>query len=342
MVGFLDALARARGMDGFAAPASHSLIQALLAKHGASMPTAKAGDGMVAPPAPGPDIKPPGDMSAVVDSLPTVKPLDQLAVDPALAATASPPTMTYKPGVGDRIGDFLKSNDGRATMMRFAAGAFNGGFGGGLNAATRFADERGEHEASAAEHAAEMALRQKQIDNVYNLGLGRLDIDALGTEETGRHNRSTEGIDRSRIQSDLYRHDTPSGDTRARVAEDRFQHTTPSGDTVTTQAGENYRHGAVSGDTAATQAGEDRRNTADNQTQIMRDRIARAPTISTHAHYTTTPEEYARNGPRLRPSEVKPMAGDQGVVSVASDADYAALASGTKFKGPDGQIRVKP
>jgi hypothetical protein len=323
-------------------------VQALLAKHGASMP--KAGAGMASAPAPGAVIgKPDLGAPAAVDNL-TAPPIPQApppgtldkigdggAAMHSLAAQA--PTGLQK-GFMDRIGDFLHSDEGRAALLRSGAATLRGGLGAGIEAGAGFVDQRRHEREASAASADERAMREKQIDNAFNLGLGRLDIDAQNSGETARHNRAGEGNDQYRVQADVYKHKTPSADKQIEIGERRFEHITPSGNTVVNEEGANYRHDSVSGDTAATQAGETQRNTQDNQTQIMRDRIAHAPTITTHAHYTTTPEEYAKNGPRLRPSQVQPTSG--GATKIGSDEEYNALPSGTRFVGPDGQIRMKP
>lgn len=339
-MGLMDALARAMGGGGgnmgmagmrAADPVGRSVVQALLSKHGAAMTDkppmpSEMGD-LVQP---GPKIAPPGDMGAVVSSLPSMQPAETLGDGgAALHAAASPPTLTKSNGLFDRIGDFLHSDEGRAALLRSGAATLTGGLGAGINAGAGFVDQRRKERAASAQDATENAFREKQLNNTYNLGLGRLDIDAANSDETGRHNRAGEGNDQYRVQADLYKHNNPSGDTRLRAAEDRFQHLTPSGDTVTTQGGENYRHDNASAD-----------NTQDNQTQLMRDRLAHAPTISTHAHYTTTPEQYAKDGPRLRPSQVQPNPG--GATKISSDEEFNALPSGARFMGPDGQIRIKP
>jgi hypothetical protein len=304
-----------------AGPIGSSIVQALLAKHA---PVSN----LMAPP-PAPPAPPPGALDKVGDGGAAMN-----------AVAAQAPTGLQK-GLLGRVGDFLHSDEGRAALLRSGAATLQGGLGAGINAGADFMDHR-RHERNAMDSAeADRLVRGQQIQNAYNLGLGRLDVDAQNAGESARHNRAVEGNTEYGITSENMRHGTPSGDTRLRTQEDRYEHITPSGSTVATQQGENYRHDNVSADTTATQAGETQRNTADNQTQIMRDRIARAPTVNMHAHYTTTPEEFAKNGPRLRPSQVQPNMSDQGVVSITNDEDYAKLAPGTKFKGPDGQVRVK-
>jgi hypothetical protein len=310
-MGMMDALARALGNGGGpSAPVSKPLIQALLAKHGTAAPTST---GAVID-------KPNLDMPAPVDI--AAGPMNAPSSTGAIASL--PDANIKKPGLFDRMGDFLHSDEGRAALLRSGAATLQGGLGAGIQAGADFVDRRRAQAAAAAQNAAEMAMRGKQIDNSYNLGLGHLDVDATNSAETSRHNRAGEGTERSRIWEDYQKHINPSGDARLRVAEDRFQHITPSGDTQTTQAGENYRHDTTSAD-----------NTQDNQTQLMRDRLAAAPKINMHAHYTTTPEEFARNGPRLRASQVQPQS--TGAAEVRYDDSGQAFV-----RGPDGSAVRAP
>ena len=333
-MGLMDRLALSQGNGGgmgmmgripqSAGPIGGSVVQSLLAKHGAGVPAKAPGGGDS--PSTAPTIAPPDLNTEAPVSLST-RPLDA-GTAPPLAAMD---TDLKKPnGLFDRIGDFLHSDEGRAALLRSGAATLQGGLGAGIEAGANFVDQRRHERAAGAQQAAELALRGKQVDNAYNLGLGGLDIQAGQLSETGRHNRAGEGNERYRVDADLYKHRTPSGDTSVRVAEDHFEHVNPSGNTVLTEQGQNYRHDTPSGD-----------NTQDNQTQLTRDRIQAAPRTTVHAHYTTTPEDFARNGPRLRaPSQVQPAPG--GATRISSDADYNALPSGTRFMGPDGQIRIKP
>ena len=322
-----------------AAPVSKSVVQALLAKHGGAAPPTAA-PATAAPPTPSMPVPKMGDIPLSISS-PEAQPLTfeqgQNAANAINAQVNAPDIQPGHTGMLGRIGDFLKSDEGRATMMRFAAGAFNGGFGGGLTAATNYADQRKAAAAEAAKEQMEFGLRKQAADNQYNLGLGKLDVDATNAGETARHNRATEGNTAYQIDSENRRHVTPSGDAVVNSNERRFEHITPSGDTVTTQNGENYRHDSLSADTAAQQAGETARTTQTNQTNLMRDRINNAPKITTPAHYTTTPEEYARNGPRLRPSQVQPQQQATGADEVRYDGSGQAYV-----RGPDGSAVRAP
>jgi hypothetical protein len=332
-----------QGITGPSAPISRSVVQALLAKHGAAAPGAKPSAVFHAPPTMGPmnlDAPAPVDnlLAPPVPSAPPPGALDKVGDGGAAmnAVAAQAPTGLQK-GLMGRIGDFLHSDEGRAALLRSGAATLQGGLGAGIEAGANFTDRRRHEREAAASDAADRAVRSEQIQNAYNLGLGRLDIDATVAGETARHNRFSEGNEQYRVDADVYKHRTPSGDKQMEVGERRFEHINPSGSTVVTQQGENYRHDTVSGDVQAQQSGETARNTADNQTQLMRDRIAHAPTISTHAHYTTTPGEYAKNGPRLRPSEVQPQPAATGAAEVRYDGNGLAYT-----KGSDGSAVRAP
>lgn len=336
MSGLLQALAaRSAGSSSMTPAVSRSVVQSLLAKHGAAMPNAGGGGGIGKPDlGPSPvELDPP-----VVAPVPAPSPAPVPTTDMATVAAGLPGGDIKKPnGLFDRIGDFLHSDEGRAALLRSGAATLQGGLGAGIEAGANFVDKRRLEASAAAQAAAEFGLKKQEVGNNYNLGLGRLDIEGEQAGETARHNRAGEGNDQYRTQADIYKHLNPSGDTRLRVAEDRFQHITPSGDVQATQEGENYRFGNVSGNTAAEQAGE----TFRQQHPVATPQPTHPATLTTHVHYTTTPEEYTANGPRLKPSMVTPAnPGDP--TTISSDAEYSALPSGSRFKGPDGQIRIKP
>ena len=330
-----------QGITGPVAPtaAKASVVRALLAKHGVTAPppsvvAAPPQPAVVAPPVPG-NVPPPPDA-------PTINVAgDALAAPVNTPPVVAPDVTIKKPGMLDRIGDYLKSDDGRATMMRFAAGAFNGGLGGGLTAATNFADQRRAQEAAAVTEAQKLALAGKQVDNTYNLGLGNLGIKSQEVGETASNDRANQGLRAYEINSTNARANQATG-------EKRYEHVTPSGDVQTTEAGANYRHDTTSGDTTTQQAGENERAVAANQKDIAVANIGHpAPQNTVHLHYTTTPGLFAAmHGAAVnavRPSQVRPNMPAAGQpVRVNSDADYAALPSGASFLAPDGSTRVKP
>lgn len=330
-----DILSPAAANPQMAAQIGSPLIAALLKKHG-------GGGGGDMPAIKPPEAIPAADLKGAPLNLPSTDPMsatfDQ-GVDSAnvLNAAANAGTIAAPhTGMLSRIGDFLKSDEGRAALLRSGAATLqSGNIGSGIMAGANFVDQRRHERESQAAGADERSMRQQQIDNAYNLGLGNLDVNATEAGERSRHNRATEGNDAYRVDSENRRHVTPSGDKVVDVKERRFEHQTPSGDTTAREEGQNFRHGTVSADTAATQEGETKRATMNNQTQITRDRLNNAPTISTHARYQTTPEEYARNGPRLRPSQVQPQ--DTGAAEVRYDGTGQAFV-----RGPDGSAVRAP
>jgi hypothetical protein len=258
----------------------------------------------------------------------------------SLAANAAKPR-----GFLDRIGDFLHSDEGRAQAMRFAAGAFKGGMGGGLEAATNFADQR-HHEArrprlpmrTAASAAVNSTPRMRSA-------LGQLDLQRDQNRETAEHYRRGDMNDSRRIDADLYKHDTPSGDERTRSQTSIYTHLNPSGDARLNTSERRFEHITPSGDTETTQAAETARNTATNQTAITTANIGhQQPRDTIHVRYQATPEtlgaRIAAHVAAVRPSQVQPTSGAP--VKVSSDEEYNALPSGARFIGPDGQVRVKP
>jgi hypothetical protein len=321
------------GLPSPASPLGQTVVKALLAKHGVSAAQTAAPANAAPKTAPVvSDVMPKPDLGAEA-------PVSIAGGDSPLSA-GQPVDLSSvgnggmkAPGFLDRIGDFLKSDDGRATMMRFAAGAFNGGIGGGLGYATHFADQRRHEHAAAAEAATQDAFKTRELDDNREWHLGQLDNQAALTNETIRHNQAGELNDDYRTTSENWRagvhesgetHRTgmvQSGEDRrtaANLGEKRFEHVNPSGDTTYTQDQTTFRE----------------------QHPVATPAPVHPNTLSTHVHYTTTPEEYARNGPRLRPSQVQPA--DATVQQISSDAEYGSLPSGTRFRGPDGQVRVKP
>jgi hypothetical protein len=310
-------------------PVGQSVVKALMAKHGVNVPSGS-------PTAPAAVAIPKPDLAAAapVDIAGGNAPMSAGPND--AAALAALPGMK-PPGFLDRIGGYLGSDEGKAQMLRFAMGAFKGGMGGGLEAATNFADERGKENARTAQDQAENAFRTRQLDDTNAYRLGQIDLQADENAETARWHRDQSANDVYRTDSEnkraVYHEGAETGRTGmvqagedrrtgAQIGEKQWEHITPSGDTTETQQGEN------------------RRTVFNNQNANMRTEMQYGPKINLHTHYTTTPEEFAKNGPRLRASQVQPA--DATVQQISSDAEYNSLASGSKFRGPDGQVRVKP
>lgn len=341
--------------SGGANSASQPLIQALLAKHGsAGLPDLPKIDGA---PKVGATVGPPDltdagartsnvldGLNLITDKLPEAPglPDGMDGIKASLAANAAKPR-----GFLDHIGDFLHSDEGRAEAMRFATGAFKGGMGGGLEAATNFADQRRKEAAAEAGDEADRAMKTQEMGDNRAWHLGQLDNEAQQNANTAEHYRRGDMNDSRRIEADLYRHDTPSGDARTQSQTSIYTHLHPSGDTVANVGEKRFEHLTPSGDTETTQAAETARNAATNQTAITNAQIGHpAPRDTVHLHYTTTPGNFgamhAAAVAAVRPSQVQP--GDAGsmVHRVANDDQYNALPSGSKFMGPDGRVRVKP
>jgi hypothetical protein len=351
MAGLFDSLGAlfAGGAGGSAAPAvGQPLIKALLAKHGMASPGGPAPGGAPMPdaaPAVGSDIASPEARTAnVFDNLdmpPGIRDASGGSVKDVLAAPTKPR------GFLDRIGDFLHSDEGRATAMRFAAGAFDGGMAGGLKAATGFADERRHERAVTGAADADRAERSREFDATDAFRTGQLDLTRDQNAETARHNQAGEGLEGRRIGADLYKHDTPSGDASLHSSTTRYTHDRPSGDTIVNTGERRFEHITPSGDVVTQQAGETARNDADNRTSILNTlREHPAPHDSIHLHYQATPQtlgaQHRAAVAAVRPSEVQPGDNGETVHHVANDDQYNALPSGARFMGPDGKVRVKP
>lgn len=341
---------------GSAAPKlGQPLIKALLAKHGASLPELPAIDAAPKVGAQvGPDASPEARAGNVFDSLSSfgsTAPDSVLGGDGMSGIKASLTANAAKPrGFMDRIGDFLHSDEGRAEAMRFAAGAFKGGMGGGLESATTYADKRHHDQAAAASDEADRAMKTTEMGDNRAWHLGQLDNEAAQNEATRRHYERGDLNDSRRIASENYRHDTPSGDARVQSQTSIYTHLKPSGDKQLDVGEQRYEHENASGDTAMTQGNENLRNAATNQTAITTANIGHQPPRDTvHVRYQATPQtlgaQHQAAVAAIHPSAVKPAEpGDAGspVHHVANDDQYNALPPGSRFMGPDGQVRVKP
>lgn len=340
----MDILSPGLSNPRMAAQVGSPLLSALLMKHGGGGGDAAAA--AVPAPAPGPaaapqvgsDMSNAGMTANIVDALPSFTdgaPKDATVfgkagmdgINSSLAANAAKPR-----GFLDRIGDFLHSDEGRAALLRSGAATLQGGLGAGIQAGANFMDERRHERDSTATENHRLDLQERHLNNEDEYRRGQLDLQGEQNENTRQYQSGQLENDRYRTNSENYRsglHETHE-DYRTGVHEKG-----ETGRTVYNQSAANYRHDHPSGDTVYSQ---------DQTTYREQNPVATPPaphpnTLTTHVHYTTTPDEYARNGPRLRPSEVKPSGGP---AKISTDAEYNALPSGTSFVGPDGQTRVKP
>lgn len=360
MSGLFDSLAHMFG--GAAVPGSATqkvalagspIIQALLAKHGAAPPEAvPAGAAVaeVADPSVGAEVGPEAQGGNVFDQLPTMSGgtpeiFGEHGMDPikaALAANAAKPR-----GFMDRIGDFLHSDEGRGALLRSGAATLNGGLGAGIQAGADFVDHRRHERAVTAASDADRAERSREFDATDAFRTGQLDLTRDQNHETAEHYRRGDMNDSRRIDADLYKHDTPSGDASLQSTTTRYTHDRPSGDTVVNTGERRFEHLTPSGDVVTQQAGEDRRNTQDNQTSILNTlRDHPAPHDTIRLHYQATPQtlgaQHRAAVAAVRPSEVRPSGDSSAPAKVSTDAEFDALPSGTRFIGPDGQVRIKP
>lgn len=113
------------------------------------------------------------------------------------------------PGIMDRIGDFIGSDRGRATLLRSGAETMRNGLGAGIAAGAAYYDDQKEIEAKQMNWVSEMGLKTRQTDidqqtadQTGRYQEGRIDVDsteaaiaAANSREAARKNRVNEGID---------------------------------------------------------------------------------------------------------------------------------------------------
>lgn len=124
----------------------------------------------------------------------------------------------YKPGfggavdrAGDNIGHFLKSDQGRAALLRSGAATFDGGLGAGVKAGADYVTGRQDAAAKQEQLDTENALRERGLDiqklsdeQRYQLGLMGVSNQSDALRETSRHNRAGELIDANGQRVNLY------------------------------------------------------------------------------------------------------------------------------------------
>ncbi len=178
-------------------------------------------------------------------------------------------TNTGIKGVGQRFGDWLRSPGTAGALLRGAAASFRGeGIGGAIDAGAGYMDQRQQRETAAEQQAfsndlalrgADLAeLRQQQANH---LGWAGVTNDALRIDETGRHNRTTEGLTASdqrldawkaQVDADLKRQGIQVdwariGEQRAGRLDTNARHDRPSASTVYSTDAANYRAGQAAG-----------------------------------------------------------------------------------------------
>lgn len=271
-------------------------------------------------------------------------------------ALAAPPR---REGFFDRIGNFLRSDEGRATMMRFAAGAAKDGLAGGLGAATEFADTRRARAEEREDKGLDRMIRSRAIDNDYELGTDQNNISREGQanqrdiaemEEGGRNRRygAPSGSDILRSRVDMATHANPSGNAQLSYRLglrgqdlDRYQHDTPSGNVRMNESGANYRHNTPSGDARLGIGSKAPHGKRVTQYVIPAEKEWTGFGIGDGRvrRDTTKPERMVRDEEIIPVSEIQP-GGD--MPRPQSEAEYNALPPGTKFIAPNGTIRTKP
>lgn len=105
-------------------------------------------------------------------------------------------------GVLDKIGAFLKSDQGKAALLRSGAATLDGGLGAGIKAGAGYIDDQKATAAKSKQQGFENALATGKLDldklsqqQKNDLGLMGVDVDLRQLGETSRHNKAGEGID---------------------------------------------------------------------------------------------------------------------------------------------------
>jgi hypothetical protein len=112
-------------------------------------------------------------------------------------------TRTGLAGVGDKIGDFIGSDQGKAALLRAGAAMLGGGsIGDGINAGANYVDHQKAVAAGAQQqgfenalHSGELALKGTEAQQKYDLGQGNLGATLLQLREAHRAAMAREGID---------------------------------------------------------------------------------------------------------------------------------------------------
>jgi hypothetical protein len=140
------------------------------------------------------------------------------AADPTIVA----PKIAPMSSIWDRLNAATGGAEGAGAFLRAAGSLFDGGgLGGAIRTGTGYMDDqkaiaaRAEQQGFtnnlATREADLAALRQQQAND---LGWGGLTNQALGIEETGRHNRAGESIDANGQRIQLHGIDTTAATTR--------------------------------------------------------------------------------------------------------------------------------
>ncbi|AYJ85782.1 hypothetical protein D3Y57_07085 [Sphingomonas paeninsulae] len=141
-----------------------------------------------------------GDNPAVPDA-PSIAPTN-------MAPPVIPNAHVSGNGIFDRIGDFVKSDEGRGALLRSGAATLNGGLGAGIAAGANFVDQRHQDAAKQQQLTMEnrlkqmgLGIQQQSVDQTGQYQDGQLELNGVGkandiarTEETARHNKRAESL----------------------------------------------------------------------------------------------------------------------------------------------------
>lgn len=215
----------------------------------------------VAPVRPTADI--PLDLAA-----PPPQPIDRMELGQNLGMLAAAPQVQQeRNSVFDRIGDFIRSDEGRGALLRSGAATLQNGLGAGVAAGASWVDQRRQQRIAQANEDRNFGLRQQavQIDQqqadtqAMNVASQIQDravqqgIDVAKLEEARRKAMAGEALDQAELrllawyrQQQISLGYVEEAGRNSRAADDNavqlYQHNTPSASTVYTQESTNERY----------------------------------------------------------------------------------------------------
>lgn len=202
-------------------------------------------------------LAPPSDVHVLNDPGPIMDGKGNMLFDgretmPTGQLDAGNPNIPRSHGLLSKVGDYLKQPGVSAALFRSGAETMQNGLGAGLAKGAEFMDQRGKETAAAETEKQKTLLDKLRIDNEFDLGTGRLGVDAANTAETGRHNRVGEGNAAYQVDASLYNHRTPSGDAIVSSNTSRANNHEDNVTSLTNNSTDNVTSRANNGDTNAT------------------------------------------------------------------------------------------
>lgn len=336
------------------AQVGQSLIESLLKKRGAGGPLAigaapgeapvsLTADKLVTPP---PEQAPMGALKMGEIAPVGLDPNMQL-VDPTKSALdmgkvlGGLPEIQQHHGMLSRIGDYLKSDEGRAALFRSGATTLaSGNVGQGFLAGANMVDQRKSDRMAQSSAAAKAAFEEKKLNMGYDVDATNAGTAAFKAKSEEAHYRRGDDNSRFGTESDNYRHSTPSADKLIGAKTDIYNHDNPSGDTRLKVDQDRYQWDHPS----ATATQQDQGATDRARLQYgNRSKTTTTSKTTVPVHLQGSQAEIAQQARNLgMGSGGAAVNAPAGPVQISSDEEYNALPSGSQFIGPDGQVRMKP